>query len=615
MRRLPVIALVASLIALLVPAVAAAVPLGKRWERDLRDTIGTPVVADGRVFLVTGEATTEPNRGQQLRALALDSGEELWSRAIENTRGAEIALDGGKVIVREGPQLRAYATANGDLQWTVRPEPGGRSSGDSEGPRFLSGPAAFAGEVYAVGTTPPGPAAPLGGSAPGATEPSELSLYALRASDGAVLRTTPTTEYHDGAAHGVAADDDQVFVASSCSLTESFDRRTFEAQWEHRSSSSSGCTNATRPPRPGNGEVLVASGVNQYTILDAASGTSRGAVEAHSAPAFAPGLALLPQASALDAQARPGGLNRWSWRPPGTTSAGPSGSPVVHDGDVFVRSERYVRALRAGDGGELWKSFVRYSYASTDELPEMASGDGHLLVPYGSYLTAFWNGPDSPGLSTRPPLEGDAPMTLRTNRNDVAFGQAVLLSGHVPTGDGAKPEGHDVALEQDPWPYEGNFERVATRQVGSGGQFAFGGVEPERNTRYRAVIDFYADAVTEPVEVRSDYGILLRPPKVRRGRVLVRADIVHSPLKRMAGRRMHVYLVRGRRAVRKASPRLRRVSATRVRAATSYRLRRLRRGDRTLVCVPERADDGYGRVYRIERLCGRRVIPRGSLTG
>lgn len=206
-------------------------------------------------------------------------------------------------------------------------------------------------------------------------------------------------------------------------------------------------------------------------------------------------------------------------------------------------------------------------------------------------------------------------MSLRTNRNDLAFGQGVLLSGHVPGEGAGSPEGHDVALEQDPWPYEGNFERVATRQVGSGGQFAFAGVKPERNTRYRAVVDFYADAVSEPVEVRSDYGILLRRPKVRRGRVFVRADIVHSPRKPMAGRRMHVYLVRGRRAVRKVSPRLRRVSQTRVRATASYRLRRLRAGDTTFVCIPERADDGYGRVYRVERLCGRRVIARRSLTG
>jgi hypothetical protein len=351
-----------------------------------------------------------------------------------------------------------------------------------------------------------------------------------------------------------------------------------------------------------------------------ATGDERASVSAHSPAALAGGLALLPQERELLAQARPGGLTRWSWRPSRNDYDGPAGAPIVAGGHVFVRHRYSVIALRLGDGGEAWRGWVRSQSvsggSSSGRLPGLAAGGGHLVVPSGSSLTAFWNGPDSPGLSAKPPLGGE--LELAASRSELVFGQATTLSGQFSSSSASSGSsglgvaaGNEIVLEADPWPYEGGFTPVATTKAGEGGGYSFA-VKPERNTLYRVVDPSFADAVSEPVRVLSDYGALFARPKVRGRTVSLRLRLFHSPQQPLAGRAVHFYLLRGTRAYRKATRKLRRAGAGEVRANARYRTRP-KRGDASFWCVREPDDDGYGKRYRFDAACGRKTLSRRLL--
>jgi outer membrane protein assembly factor BamB len=235
-------------------------PLGKRWERPVGGTVGTPLVAEGRVFVVTGEGSASSSSSStetaQLRALALDSGRELWARAVErgsNGLPVGLAYDGGRVLALENGAVRAYDAASGALAWTVRPagEEPEEGSSTRRGPRFTSIPVAAGGTVYVIGTTPPGPSGPPGPGLPvGPTQPrpapSPLSLFQLRLSDGAVTRLSGYGGPDgDSTVHGVGLDGERAYVSAGCGDAEAFDRASGERRWTKGVTTSSGSSSSS----------------------------------------------------------------------------------------------------------------------------------------------------------------------------------------------------------------------------------------------------------------------------------------------------------------------------------------------------------------------------------
>ena len=85
----------------------------------------------------------------------------------------------------------------------------------------------------------------------------------------------------------------------------------------------------------------------------------------------------------------------------------------------------------------------------------------------------------APGKPPKPPKQNKG-LTLAAAPNPVVFGRATVLSGRLT---GKNHAGQSVALQADPYPYDG-FSGAATAVTGSNGAFSFQ-QRPRLNTRFK----------------------------------------------------------------------------------------------------------------------------------
>jgi hypothetical protein len=83
--------------------------------------------------------------------------------------------------------------------------------------------------------------------------------------------------------------------------------------------------------------------------------------------------------------------------------------------------------------------------------------------------------------ASAPPSKAD--LTIAAKPLTITFGQATTISGKVK---GPLKDPVPVTLQQNPYPFtDGSFEDSATTLTAGNGDYAFSGVRPARNTRYR----------------------------------------------------------------------------------------------------------------------------------
>lgn len=87
----------------------------------------------------------------------------------------------------------------------------------------------------------------------------------------------------------------------------------------------------------------------------------------------------------------------------------------------------------------------------------------------------------SQAASAPPPGKGS--LTIAAKPNPITFGQATTISGKLK---GASKSGSVVTLQQNPAPYR-SYVNAGTTTTGKGGTYAFTGVLPALNTRYRTI--------------------------------------------------------------------------------------------------------------------------------
>lgn len=101
-----------------------------------------------------------------------------------------------------------------------------------------------------------------------------------------------------------------------------------------------------------------------------------------------------------------------------------------------------------------------------------------------------------------PALAGGPSLTLEASKKRLQPGKSAKLTGTLSNVfSGA--EGKTVTLLATPYPY-GSENTAGTTTVGPDGQFSFGSVEPDLNTRYRATFDgdvLDGDAQSETVQL------------------------------------------------------------------------------------------------------------------
>lgn len=333
-------------------------PLTVRWSRDLNTYTSYPVIADGRVFVVTS-ATAAP------AVVALDgaTGATLWERGLTAT--GHLAYDAGRVFVsgRYG-KVTALAAATGEPLWERSlPEP-----------FQLNTPVADGGVLYVDSAWSGG------------------NVYALAGTDGETLWQSPAHYGGGPALSGAFA----FQFGDLDSGTLAFSRGDGRRAW---------VGDATRCA--GRAEVAVdgARIIGPYAgscgaIHDAATGHALGTLRSDYAPAVAGDVVVTvgDDAHAVRAHSLSSGAALWT-REPASQIAAP---PIVVNETVYVSTfagDLLATDLRSGD--PLWAGTVP-GVTFGESRPAMAAGGGMLVASADTVVTAFGSvaGP-RPGLDLR----------------------------------------------------------------------------------------------------------------------------------------------------------------------------------------------------------------------
>jgi outer membrane protein assembly factor BamB len=347
-------------------------PLTIQWSKDLGATVGYPLIAGGKVFVIAGDSSMGK---VDLYSLDLLTGTTLWGPILipqDAYWWAAAAYDNGKVFVVPNTTsgvsngvMYAFDANTGTALWTTI-LPGQYF--------FTAPPAALNGIVYTSGA---------GGGG---------TVYAVRESDGTVLWTA-----------GVANGDNSspvvtgtgVYVSYVCPQTYKFAPRTGALIW-HYSGPCEGGGGAT--PVLYNGLLYVrdwsSSLGHNGDILNATTGAVVGSFDASFIPAFINKTAFYVQASGIKAVNTTSGTNVWNAVPPSGSSY--STPPIVVDGVVYVGTDAgKLLGYRSATGKNVVSVDMGspISAAETGSVgsPEsgLAAADGFLLVPASTHLVAL----------------------------------------------------------------------------------------------------------------------------------------------------------------------------------------------------------------------------------
>jgi outer membrane protein assembly factor BamB len=337
-------------------------PTSSSWSLDLGSSVSYPLIADGKVFVLTA-GTSAGGVGAQLHGFDLGSGAALWDPIdIPNvfSSWAGHAYDAGQVfVVNMDGVLRSFDGATGALRWAT---PLSSASPDL----FDSAPAVLDGTVY-VGAAG--------------------RMFAVDAASGATrwMTTFPGSE----APFAVVADG--VYVSYACEERK-LDLLTGSLVWGHMRCSGGG----GHVPAYADGLAYVRDiGNGQATIYDASSGEKIGLFasgDTASIPALSPEALFVVDGGRLRSHDLRGQGTNWD---AGFLDALAS-EPIVIDGAaIAVSADGTVHAVDAASGSEIWTAsagapiYVPFFGDSSKPLPGIAAGEGYLLVPAGNLLTAW----------------------------------------------------------------------------------------------------------------------------------------------------------------------------------------------------------------------------------
>lgn len=349
-----------------------APPLARQWSRsDLGGTVSYPLIAGGKVFVtVVGPYTSSSGSSPSKWVDALDetTGATIWSQPISGLYGVvDAAYDNGTVYVLNfGGLLQSFNASTGTPGWSVQ-LPGQYD--------FTSPPTAVNGVVYALG------------------EGTGGTLYAVDGATGALDWSVSGLDTGGHSAPTVSARN--VFVSGSCdvySVPLSAAGGTNTTAWDRNYGCSGG--GGKTAVLSANGLYVRQVGSGSNDILDPSTGAVTGHFTSGPAPAFSGSTGFFLSNGTLRATDASGNV-LWSFAGDGSLDT----APIVVNGDVYVGSSTgMLYAVDPGSGTVLWSTNVGASITGPDEqnatlTTGLGAGEGHLLVPAGSTLTAYVPGP------------------------------------------------------------------------------------------------------------------------------------------------------------------------------------------------------------------------------
>ena len=347
-------------------------PLKVKWSIDMGATVGYPLIAEGKVFVIAG-----PDSAGKVNLYGLDaaSGNTLWGPVLIPQGAyswAAAAYDNGTIFVVPNTTpgfssgaMFAFNAADGQPVWTAT------LSGQYF---FTAPPAAGNGIVYTSG-------AGSGGT-----------VYAVRETDGNVLWTA-SVENGDNSSPVVTPS--AIYVSYVCPQTYKFAATTGRQIW-HFSGPCEGGGGAT--PVLNGGLLYVRDWSMSFghngVILKASDGTMVGTFDADFAPALGNKTAFYVQANLLTAVDAASGTTLWAKTPGnGNTYSTP---PILVNGILYVGTNSgYLVGYRWKTGTRAVSMNMGYPISAPETgyvgAPEsgLGAGQGILVVPASTHLIAL----------------------------------------------------------------------------------------------------------------------------------------------------------------------------------------------------------------------------------
>jgi outer membrane protein assembly factor BamB len=329
-----------------------ALPANNAWSVDVGGSASYALIVGGQVFV-----TVAVNGNPQLLALNGTTGATVWG-PIAFSGAVNAAYDGGQVfVVSGGPQsqiISALNAATGNPVWSAT-VPGGW---------FPEPPVATDGIVYTMN----------GGLATAFDETTGAVLWqnGIGGTDGIVAVTV-----------------DGLYGASPCTAVDL--QPAVGTQLWFNNSGCSGGGGAT--PVAANGLVYAPnnSAGSSGTIFDSETGATKGNYSASVIPAFSSSTGFFLSNGTLQGLALPNNQVLWSFAGDGQLDT----APIVVNNYVFIGSQSgNLYALDASSGQQVWNQNLGAAIPATDEYgiviyTGLAAGDGLLVVPNGTKVTAF----------------------------------------------------------------------------------------------------------------------------------------------------------------------------------------------------------------------------------
>jgi outer membrane protein assembly factor BamB len=337
-----------------------SLPSASRWSVHLDGPSSYALIAAGKVFVTVGLGSSS-----ELIALDQATGRTVWGPVVL-AGSANAAYDAGTVFVLSSMigsagLMQAYDAATGQLKWSTS------LAGQY---LFSSPPTAANGYVY------------TGGAGSGGT------LYAVDQTTG-VITWTQAVANGDSSAPAITADG--VYVTYPCS-TYAFRPATGERIW----SDNTGCSGGGgATPVVANGVLYAPNGMGgtyNGSTFNAGSGTLLGSYAADNLPAIGSQSGYFLQSGTLRAISPANNTALWSFAGDGQLVT----SPVVVNQCVFVGSSfGKLYGVDVASGQQRWSFNLGAAipagagWGARMPISGLSAGDGLLVVPAGSMLTAF----------------------------------------------------------------------------------------------------------------------------------------------------------------------------------------------------------------------------------
>lgn len=353
---------------------ALAPPLTQQWSRsDLGGTVSYPLIAGGKVFVtVQGPytSTTGSYPPKWIYALDENTGATIWSKPEGGVYGfLSAAYDNGSVyLLNHDGLLQSLDASTGAVNWTLTL---------TAQYSFEAPPTAANGVVYVYG----------GGSGG--------NLFAVSESTGTLLWTSPILNIGGQSAPTLSSN--SVFVAMEC------DNYAFSTQasnfgqllWSNYYQCSGGDahTSVLGPA----GLYVRQQGIGgSNLILDPSTGKQVGSFSSRPPPSFSGTTTFVVNGGVLTAT-DPNGNALWTFSGDG----GLDTSPLLVNNDIYIGSSSgMLYGVNATTGQSVWSTNTGAAFQPTDQdnsnmISALGAGEGHLLVPAGSTLTAYTGTPDT----------------------------------------------------------------------------------------------------------------------------------------------------------------------------------------------------------------------------